>query len=93
MGSWFSSNKPNTEQSQVKGVDSTGVVNNNLQLEGPIDIHSLEIIVLLSVITILKIVEFIFFLYAQHQRKHKKRMTALVNAHSRLNLNNINNPA
>lgn len=88
MGSWFSSNKPNTEQSQVKGVDSTGVVNNNLQLEGPIDVHNLEIIILLFIMCILKIVEFAFFLYGQHQRKHKKRMIALV-AKSRDNLNNV----
>lgn len=89
MGSWFSSNKPNTEQSQVKGVDSTGVVNNNLQLEGPIDIHNVEIIVLLSIICILKCIGFAIFLYNQHQRKYKKRMTAIVDAHSRNNLNRV----
>lgn len=87
MGSWFSSNKPNTEQSQVKGVDSTGVVNNNLQLEGLIDVHNLEIIILLSIICILKWIEFAFFLYLHQQKKQKKRMLEMVKFHSRDNLN------
>lgn len=89
MGSWFSSNKPNTEQSQVKGVDSTGVVNNNVQLGGPIDIHNLEIVVLLTIICILKCIEFVFFLYGNHQKKHKKRMIQMVEARSRNNLNHV----
>lgn len=85
MGTWFSSSKPHTEQSQVKGVDSTGVVNNNVQLEGPIDIHSIEIIVLLSIICILKCIEFAFFLYSHHQKKHKKRVLSMIDLRARGN--------
>lgn len=75
--------------SQVKGADSTGVVNNNVTLDGPIDVQSLEIIVLLTIICIIKIIEFVYFIYNAHQKKNKKRILNMVEARSRINLNNV----
>lgn len=53
---------------QTKKVDNTGVVNNNITM----NVYSLEIIVLLSVIVAIKALEFAYLVYYKHKRHLKK---------------------
>ena len=46
-------------QSDQKAVDTTGTVNNNVVLEGPIEVEHSEVVILLTIITIILIVRFV----------------------------------
>lgn len=62
--------------SEKKTVDSTGTVNNNVVVNGEVDVSSLEIIILLGIICAIKILEFIYFVYGRHYHNIKKRVTS-----------------
>lgn len=76
MGSWFSSSK-----SESKTIDSNGAVNNNivLQEDQSINIHSIELLILLGILVILRTIEFGYFICRIHQRKLKKKYTSRAN--------------
>lgn len=59
---------------EKKTIDSTGSVNNNVVVNGEVDVNSMEVIILLGVICAIKIFEFIYFLYRRHYRNIKRRM-------------------
>lgn len=59
---------------EEKTVDATGNVNNNVVIGGPVDVYSLDIVILLGIICFLKITEFIYFIYTKHYRNMKKRI-------------------
>lgn len=59
--------------SEKKTVDSTGAVNNNVVVNGEVDVSSFEIIILLGIICAIKIMEFIYFIYRRHYQNVKKR--------------------
>lgn len=58
---------------EKKTVDSTGTVNNNVVVNGEVDIYSTEIVILLGIICALKVIEFIYFIYQRHYKNIKKR--------------------
>lgn len=59
--------------SEKKTVDSTGAVNNNVVVNGEVDVSSFEIIILLGIICAIKIMEFIYFIYRRHYQNVKKK--------------------
>lgn len=59
----------------TKAIDQTSTVNNNVSVNGEVDVYSIEIVVLLGIICALKIIEFIYFIYQRHYRNVKKRWT------------------
>lgn len=61
-----------SSKEETKTIDSTGNINNNLVLEGPVDIKSTEVIIFLGIICLIKIMEFGVFLYKYHSKKVKK---------------------
>lgn len=65
------SSKTETEE---KVVDTTGNVNNNVVINGQVDVVSMEIVTLLWIICALKVIEFIYFLYTKCYRNMKKRV-------------------
>lgn len=70
-----SPSKPTKDVTETKGVDSNGIVNNNFTVkqDAPFDVHSFEIIALLSVICGIKVFEFIYGLYKIHKKNLKKK--------------------
>lgn len=58
---------------EKKTVDSTGTVNNNVVVNGEVDVTSLEIVILLGIICAIKIMEFIYFIYKRNYHNIKKR--------------------
>lgn len=65
-------------QEEVKTVDSTGQVNNNVvvafgALQKTVDNSSVEIIILLLILCVIKILEFASYVYVTHIRKMKKK--------------------
>lgn len=64
-----------TSSSEKKTVDSTGTINNNVVVNGEVDVTSLEIIILLGIICAIKIMEFIYFIYRRHYQNVKKRVS------------------
>lgn len=61
---------------EVKAVDSSGAVNNNIVFTDPIRISNKEIVLLLSIICVIKIVELLFFVYREHKKNLKKKYSA-----------------
>lgn len=64
-----------TSSSEKKTVDSTGTINNNVVVNGEVDVTSLEIVILLGIICAIKIMEFIYFIYKRHYQNVKKRVS------------------
>lgn len=58
---------------EKKAVDTTGGVNNNIVVNGEVDVNSDEVIILLGIICAIKIMEFIYFVYRRHYQNIKKR--------------------
>ncbi len=77
MGGWFSKNE------ESKTVETNGQITNNVVIDDTVNIHNLEIIIMLFIITVLKLIEFVCVIYNTHRRKLKKRFMK-----SNLNLNN-----
>jgi hypothetical protein len=67
MGGWFS------KKEETKNMENGGIVTNNVVIGETVDIHNIEIIVLLYIITFLKIIEFACFAYNHHRRNLKKK--------------------
>ncbi len=66
---------------ESKAVDTNGAVNNNLVIQGemPIQVHNMEILILLYIMCALKVLEFLYFVYTKHSRKLKKRYNSVNN--------------
>lgn len=74
---WFGS--PSVETTQKKTTDNSGTVNNNVVVSGePVDIFSIELIILVGILVILRIIEFAYFMYRCNQRRLKKKYTSSV---------------
>lgn len=67
MGGWFSS------EDKANKVDSSGNVN-NINLGGPVDVYSQELVILLSILCLIKIFEMIAFIIANYRRNLKKKI-------------------
>ncbi len=61
------------ESKEVKTVDSTGAVNNNVVIQEPVPIHNDQMTFILLVICVIKIIELLLFCYKVHLRRMKKR--------------------
>lgn len=61
---------------EVKTVDSSGAVNNNIVFTDPVRISNKEIVTLLLVIAIIKVLELAFFVYREHKKTLKKKYAA-----------------
>lgn len=68
MGKWFS------KEESVRKVDSTGAINNNINLGGNdrINVYSEELVYIATGTFILKLIEILIFIYLKHKRNLKK---------------------
>lgn len=64
---------------EENNIESTGTVNNNVIIDGQVDVSSKEIILLLGIICLLKIIEFVYFVYKRHYQGIKKRFAGTQN--------------
>lgn len=73
--------KPEAKIAENKNIDTAGQVNNNVVIsnEEPIDIKSIELILLVGIICAIQICKFVHCLYAMNQRKMKKRYRSSLN--------------
>lgn len=62
-------------KAEVKTVDSTGAVNNNLVINDPVQIEHKLLEILLWTICIIKILEFLLLIYKIHRKNLKKQFT------------------
>lgn len=74
MGGNTSKAEPKLDE--TKKVENTGTNNNNITLQGTVDIYSFELVVLVSIICVIKIVEFVYFVYYKHIKNIKKKCAA-----------------
>lgn len=73
---WFG-DKNKVEERKV--VETTGSVNNNLVIQGTVDVYSNEIVLLLIIICFIKIVELAYFLYYKHKKNIKRQYMSKIN--------------
>lgn len=62
-----------SSSTEKKAVDTTGGVNNNIVVNGEVDVSSDEVVILLGIICAIKIMEFVYFIYRRHYQTIKKR--------------------
>lgn len=68
MGWFFSDDTDNT-----KVLDTTGNVNNNIEITESVPIHNEPIIYLLSLIAILKVIEIFYLIFINFKKAQKKK--------------------
>lgn len=64
MGGWFSKDK---------NIDSNGEVNNNVIVEAKVDGTSIEVLMMLGIITAKKVMEFLYVIYRGFKNNLKKK--------------------
>lgn len=64
-----------SSEEEVKTVDTTGTVNNNVVIQDAVTVHSSPIIIILAIILFIKICELIYIIFKSYNRAQKKKYT------------------